>query len=48
MDALSQLGSEGIQVGIISHVEGLKDRVPAQIRVVKQGDGRSLIEIDRS
>ena len=47
MDALARLQSSGIQVGIISHVEGLRERIPAQIRIEKQGDGRSEIHIDR-
>jgi exonuclease SbcC len=47
MDALARLQSSGIQVGIISHVEGLRERIPAQIRVEKQGDGRSKIEVVR-
>ena len=47
MDALARLQSSGIQVGIISHVEGLRERIPAQIRVEKQGDGRSKIAIVR-
>lgn len=35
----------GAQVMLISHVEMLAERIPAQIRVVKQGGGRSLIEL---
>lgn len=35
----------GRHVGIISHVEELKERIPVQIQVVKQGEGRSKIVI---
>jgi exonuclease SbcC len=47
MDALDQLQASGVQVGIISHVEGLRERIPAQVRIEKQGDGRSLICVVR-
>jgi DNA repair protein SbcC/Rad50 len=44
--ALTQLQTDGRQVGIISHVEGLVDRIPAQILVQKLGGGRSRIAPD--
>jgi exonuclease SbcC len=50
-DALRTLeelhATNNVQVGIISHVESLQqgDRIPAQIRVQKIGDGRSKLEI---
>jgi DNA repair exonuclease SbcCD ATPase subunit len=28
---------------VISHVEAMKDRIPVQIRVAKQGAGRSRV-----
>ena len=34
------------QIGIISHVEGLKERVPARIHVDKLGNGRSALRIE--
>lgn len=38
----------GRHVGIISHIEELKDRIPMQIRVVQEGkDPKSVIEISR-
>ena len=37
LDALDTLNSSGKMIGIISHVEGLKERIPAQIRVDKGG-----------
>lgn len=33
------------QVGLISHVEGLKERIPHRIHVQSMGDGRSIIEV---
>ncbi|MFL9897916.1 SbcC/MukB-like Walker B domain-containing protein [Paraburkholderia fungorum] len=37
LDALDALNASGKMVGIISHVEGLKDRIATQIRVEKGG-----------
>ncbi|MDD3352032.1 AAA family ATPase [Zoogloea sp.] len=37
LDALDTLNASGKMIGIISHVEGLKERIPAQIRVTKGG-----------
>ena len=34
------------QIGIISHVEGLKERVPARIHVDKLGNGRSSLRVE--
>ncbi|HSP80215.1 MAG TPA: AAA family ATPase [Myxococcaceae bacterium] len=38
---LDALQATGRQVGIISHVSGLAERIGVQVRVVKQGAGRS-------
>ena len=35
--ALDSLNASGKMIGVISHVEGLKDRITAQIRVEKGG-----------
>lgn len=37
LNALDSLNASGKMIGIISHVEGLKERIPAQIRVEKGG-----------
>lgn len=37
LTALDSLHASGKMIGIISHVEALKERIPAQIRVVKGG-----------
>ena len=38
-------GQSGRRVGIISHREELDERIPVQIRVVKKGEGRSVVEL---
>ncbi|SIO67008.1 exonuclease SbcC [Bradyrhizobium erythrophlei] len=44
IDALETLQSQGRNVGVISHVDAMKDRIPVQVRVVKQGAGRSVLK----
>lgn len=43
LNALNQLQSSGKMVGVISHVEALKERIPLQIRVMPKGDGTSVL-----
>ena len=43
LDVLDALQSAGRQVGIISHVPGLAERVPAQVIVHPVGGGRSTV-----
>ncbi|EJW10847.1 Exonuclease SbcC [Rhodovulum sp. PH10] len=45
IDALETLRSQGRTVGVISHVEAMKDRIPVQVRLVRQGAGRSTVKI---
>ncbi len=45
LNALNQLQDSGKMVGVISHVEALKERIPLQIKVVPRGDGTSLLEL---
>jgi DNA repair protein SbcC/Rad50 len=45
IDALEGLRSQGRQVGVISHVEAMKDRIPVRITVAKQGGGKSVVRI---
>jgi len=33
-------------VGVISHVEALKDRIPLQIKVMPKSDGTSSLGLD--
>ena len=42
---LNQLQSSGKMVGVISHVEALKERIPLQIRVIPKGDGTSGLDL---
>lgn len=46
LNALNQLQSSGKMVGVISHVEALKERIPLQIRVMPKGDGTSSLDLD--
>ena len=46
LNALNLLQSSGKMVGVISHVEALKERIPLQIKVIPKGDGTSFIEMD--
>ena len=42
---LENLQARGKTIGIISHVKELKERLSTQIRVIKKGNGVSMIEI---
>jgi len=44
--ALSSLSQANRLVGIISHVDQLKERIPRQIRVMKEKSGGSCVTID--
>lgn len=46
LNALNQLQSSGKMVGVISHVEALKERIPLQIKVEPKGDGTSILNLD--
>ena len=45
ISTLETLKSQGKMIGIISHVENLKERIPTQIKVLKKSNGISQIEI---
>lgn len=45
LGALNLLESKGKMIGVISHVEALKERIPLQIQVHKKGAGESYIEL---
>ena len=45
MKALSSLHAQGRKVGVITHVEEMKDQIPARIEVVRVGPGRSIVRI---
>ena len=44
LDALGEVKREGRMIGIISHVEALRERIAAQIRVVPKSEGVSVLE----
>jgi exonuclease SbcC len=43
LSTLAGLRREGKLIGVISHVEALKERIATQIEIIPQGDGRSVI-----
>ncbi len=45
VEALESLQSQGRKVGVISHIEALTERIPVQVRVEKQGSGRSRVRV---
>jgi len=45
MDALERLHNQGRKVGVISHVQEMTERIPVQIKVSKQQNGRSKVEL---
>ena len=45
MLALETLPGSGRRVGVITHVAAMMDRIAVQVRVNKQGNGRSSIRI---
>ena len=45
LSVLDSLQAAGRQVGIISHVGGLAERIGAQVRVEPQGGGRSIVRV---
>ncbi|WP_138422372.1 AAA family ATPase [Maritimibacter alexandrii] len=45
IDALERLQAEGRTIGVISHVQAMKDRIPVQLQVQKTGGGASEIDL---
>lgn len=44
-DALETLQAQGRTIGVISHVEAMKDRIPIQLHVTRRGAGASTVEL---
>ena len=44
LDTLASLPQQGKLIGIISHVGALRERIPAQIRVIPQPGGISRLQ----
>ncbi|WP_066219486.1 AAA family ATPase [Formosa haliotis] len=45
ISTLETLQSQGKMIGIISHVENLKERIPTQIQITKKNNGVSVLHI---
>ena len=45
ISTLETLQAQGKMIGIISHVENLKERIPTQIQIIKKSNGISEVEI---
>lgn len=45
MEALESLQTQGRKIGVISHVPEMTERITTQIRVVKEDNGKSRIEV---
>ena len=45
ISTLETLQAQGKMIGIISHVENLKERIPTQIQLIKKSNGVSYVEI---
>ncbi|MCB1358129.1 MAG: AAA family ATPase [Maritimibacter sp.] len=45
IDALERLQSQGRTIGVISHVQAMKDRIPVQLQVQKTGGGASEVAL---
>ena len=48
MNTLENLHNLGRRVGIISHVDTLKERIPAQIQLIREGKSASRVKVVRS
>ena len=48
MNTLENLHNLGRRVGIISHVDTLKERIPAQIQLVREGKSASRVQVVRN
>ncbi|GAC21564.1 AAA family ATPase [Paraglaciecola arctica] len=46
LDALDNLNASGKMIGVISHIEAMKERIPTQLRVTKKS-GLGVSELDR-
>ncbi|AOW16656.1 nuclease SbcCD subunit C [Polaribacter vadi] len=45
ISTLETLQSQGKMIGIISHVENLKERIPTQIKITKKSNGISIVDV---
>ena len=47
ISTLETLKAQGKTIGIISHVDSLKERIPVQIQVFKKSNGVSIVEMNK-
>lgn len=45
MDALERLQGQGRKVGVISHLQDMIERIPTKIKIIKEQEGKSHIEV---
>ncbi len=45
LETLDSLQAQGRQVGLISHVQGLAEKIGAQVQVLPRGGGRSIVRV---
>ena len=48
MNTLENLRNLGKRVGIISHIDILKERIPVRIQLIREGKSASRVEVVRS
>ena len=46
LDALENLRTQGRKIGVISHIQEMTERIPVHIQVIRNGNGRSSLEIE--
>jgi exonuclease SbcC len=46
MGVIDEIGENDRVIGLISHVESLKQRIPSRISVTKKGDGTSTTKVE--
>ena len=46
MGVIDEIGENNRVIGLISHVESLKQRIPSRISVIKKGDGTSTTKVE--
>lgn len=44
LEALGEIKRDGRMIGIISHVSGISERIPARINVIRKSEGTSIID----
>ena len=45
IDTLESLQAQGLNIGVISHIREMKERIAVQVQVMKQSDGFSTVQV---